>query len=123
MTRMTAGIPRGLQALEDDGAWGVRVLLEQFADERLERIELAGARTADRRRHGSRKILFHGAGGQAELAGDAAHRPMLAAGETMNFVDLLKVQHGCGYKPARGAAPEGCCWQDAGGIGTGWTGD
>ena len=120
---MTAGIARGLQALEDDGARGVRVLLEQFAHERLEGIELAGARTADGRRHGSREILFHGAGGQAELLGDAAYRPMLAAGETMNFVDLLKVQHACGYKPARGAAPEGCCWQDAGGIGTGWTGD
>jgi hypothetical protein len=104
---------RGLQALEDDGAWGVRVLLEQFADEGLEGIELAGARSADRRRYRSYEILFHGAGGQTELTGDAAHRPMLAAGETMNFVDLLKVQHGCGYKPARGTAPEGCCWQDA----------
>jgi len=45
---VTAGIPCGLQALEDDGARGVRVLLEQFAHERLEGIELAGARTADR---------------------------------------------------------------------------
>jgi len=104
-------------------ARGVRVLFEQFADERLEGIELAGARTADRRRHRSHEILFHGAGGQAELAGDAAHRPMLAAGETMNSVDLFKAQHGCGYRPARGAAPEGCCWQDAEGVGTGQAGD
>ena len=87
---VTAGIPDSLQTLENDGARGVRVLLKQFADQRLEGIELAGARTADRRRHGSHAILFHSAGGQVELPGDAAHRPMLAAGEAMNFVDLLK---------------------------------
>jgi len=44
---------------------------------------------------------------------------LIAAGQTMNFVDLVNAQHGCGYKPARGAAPEGCCWQDAGGVATG----
>jgi hypothetical protein len=48
-----------------------------------------------------------------ELAGDAAHRPMLAARETMNFVDLVNLQHACGYKPAAGARPEGCSLQAA----------
>ena len=95
---------------EDDGALGVRMLLEQFADERFEGVEFAGARTTDRRRHGSCEILFHGAGGQVELPGDTAQRPMLAVGETMNS--------------AQGsAAPEGCCRKDGGGIGTGETGE
>ena len=87
------------------GAWGS--CSKQFGDEWLEGIELAGARTVDRRGHGSREIFFDGAGGQVELAGDAAHRPMLAARETMNFVDLVNLQHACGYKPTPGAMTRG----------------
>jgi hypothetical protein len=92
------------------------VLLQEFGDERLEGIEFAGARTVDRGGHRSLEIFFDGAGGQVELAGDAAHRPMLAARKTMNFVDLVNLQHACGYKPASGAMPEGCSLQAAWGA-------
>src|ERR1700739_4239343 len=96
--RMTAGIASRLETLEDDLTWGAGILLEQFGNQRLERIELAGARTMDRHGHGSLQILFHRAGSQVEMTSDAAHRPMLAAGEPVNFIDLVHVQHGSAYK-------------------------
>ena len=111
------GVPAGItgraQALQDDDSRGVRVLFQQFGDERLESIELAGARTMHRQGHGCRQILFNRARGQVELAGDAARRPMLAARETMNFVDLITLEHACGYKLTPGARPEGCSLQAA----------
>jgi hypothetical protein len=51
------------------------------------------------------------------MAGDAAHRPMFAASEPVNFVDLVYVQHAFGYKPVGEVTPEGCCWQEAGDVG------
>ena len=93
------------------GARGV--LLEQICDQGLEGIELARTETADRRRHRSPEVLFHGAGGPMEMTGDAAHRPVLATGEPMDFVNLLRVQHGSGYKPPPPARPEGCSLQAA----------
>jgi hypothetical protein len=54
---VTAGIPRGLQALEDDGARGVRVLLEQFADEWL-RVRRSSSRVADYASLGSVTKLY-----------------------------------------------------------------
>jgi hypothetical protein len=51
-----------------------------------------------------------------ELAGDTTRRPMLAPRETMNFVDLITLEHGCGYKLTPGARPEGCSLQAAGGA-------
>jgi hypothetical protein len=107
------------EALEDDGTGSAGVLLEQISDQGLERIEFAGAGTVGRQRRGSPEILFHGASRQMEMAGDAAHRPMLALGEPMDFIDLVCLQHGSGYKPQPLAKLEGCCWQEAGSTGTG----
>ena len=76
-----------------------------------------------RQGYGCRQILFNRTGGQVELAGDAALRPMLAAREAMNFVDLISLEHGCGYKLTLGARPEGCCWQEAEDVGTEVAGD
>ena len=109
-----AGIASRAQALQDDYPRGVRVLFQQFTDERLESIKLAGARTMHRQGRGCRQILFNRAGSQVELAGDATRRPMLAPRETMNFVDLITLEHDCGYKLTPGARPEGCSLQAAG---------
>ena len=43
--------------------------------------------------HRSLEILFHRAGGQVEMASDPPHRPVLATGEPVNFVDLVNFQH------------------------------
>src|SRR5208337_4389667 len=101
-----AGITRRTQALQDDDPRGLRVLFQEFGDERLESIELAGARTMDRQGRGRCQILFDGAGSQVELAGDATRRPMLAPRETMNFIDLINLEHASGYKLTPGARPE-----------------
>ena len=69
-----------------------------------------------RQGRGCRQILFNRAGSQVELAGDATRRPMLAPRETMNFVDLITLEHGCSYKLTPGARPEGCSLQAAGGA-------
>jgi hypothetical protein len=47
-----------------------------------------------------------------EMAGNAAHRPVLASGQPMDFVNLLSVQHGSGYKPQPPARPEACSLQE-----------
>jgi hypothetical protein len=88
---VAAGITGRLQALENDGAWSAGILLEQFGDPGLERIQLAGAGTVDWQGHGGLEILFHGAGGQVEMASDSPHRPMLSASEPVNFIDLVSV--------------------------------
>jgi hypothetical protein len=48
-----------------------------------------------------------------ELASDAAYRPMLAHRQPVDFVDLVRLQHACGYRPPRGTTPEGCSLQGA----------
>jgi len=40
-----AGITGRLEALVDDRTWGAGILLEQFGDQALERVQLAGAGT------------------------------------------------------------------------------
>jgi len=110
---VAAGITGRLEALEENDARRAGILVEQFGDQGLERIELAGTRTADRQGHGGVEILFHGAGSEVERAGDATHRPMLAASEAVNFIDLVHAQHRSAYKSGREATPEGCSLQEA----------
>jgi len=79
-----------LKALQDDDSRSLQVLLKQISDQRLEGIELARAGTGGRQRHRSPEVLFHGARGQMEMAGNATHRPVLASGEPVNFIDLVR---------------------------------
>jgi hypothetical protein len=76
-----------------------------------------------RQGYGCRQVFFDGAGSEVELAGDATGRPVFAAREAMNFIDLISLEHGCGYKLMPGARPEGCCWQEAEDLGTEVAGD
>jgi hypothetical protein len=83
-----------LEALEDDRTWGAGILLEQFGDQGLEGVQLAGAGAVGRQGHRGLEILFHRAGGQVEMASDLPHGPMLAASQAVNFIDLVHAQHG-----------------------------
>src|SRR5579884_3679471 len=112
---MAARIAGRFQTLQDDDAGGVWVLLEQFGKEGLKRIELARARAADRCGHRRVEILLDGAGVHMELASNAADRPVFASGQPVNFVDLVRLQHGRVYTPGAATSPEGCCWQAGGG--------
>jgi len=108
-----ARVARRLQALEDDATGGAGVLLQQLGKERLEGIKLAGAGPVNGQGHGRVEILLDGARVHVELASDAAYRPMLAHCQPVNFVDRVRLQHGCGYRPPRGTTPEGCSLQEA----------
>lgn len=80
--------------MDDDRTWGSGILLEQFGDQALEGVRLAGAGTVGRQGHQGLEILFHRAGGHVEMASDPPHRPVLATGKPMNFVDVVNFQHG-----------------------------
>lgn len=73
----------------DDRTGGAGILLKQFGDQGLEGIQFAGAGTLNRQGHRSLEILFHRAGGQVEMTSNPPHRPMLAASEPVNFIDLV----------------------------------
>src|SRR5215472_4159393 len=66
-----------------------------------------------RQGHRGLEILFHRAGGQVEMASDPPHRPVLATGKPMNFVDVGQFSTWSAYKSEREAGTEGCCWREA----------
>jgi hypothetical protein len=108
---VAASIAGRLQPLQNDAAGGARVLLQQLGDERLEGIELAGARTMHGRGHRREKILFDRASAQVEMASDATHRPVLTSRQPVHFMDLVGLQHAFAYRPPPETTPEGCSLQ------------
>jgi hypothetical protein len=84
-----------------------RILLQQTGDDRLERIDLAGSRTASRSLNRRVQVLRQGYTCQVQVAGDLAHRPMFTVVQPVSFVRTVDIQHGfvvaqCGGKYQRG---------------------
>ena len=73
-----AGIASRAQALQDDDPRGVRVLFQQFTDERLESIELAGTRTMPGKGAGVARYFLTVRGARWSWRAMRRARPMLA---------------------------------------------
>jgi hypothetical protein len=81
-----------LQSLRNDGGARLRILFEEFVNGALESVQLAGARAAHRRLHGSLQVLLHRARVHLQLARNAPQRPAIGL-QVVNAVDLLDCQH------------------------------
>jgi hypothetical protein len=88
-----AVVSQQFQPLSDHGSVGVRVLLEQFADDRLEWIELAGAIAMSGLRSRGVQILRNGAAADPHMPRDFAQGPFLHKVEAVEFADLIRREH------------------------------
>ncbi len=88
------------QSLQDHHGTGARVLLQQAGYHWFERVDLAGARSTSRGLHGRVDVLPDRSAGQMHVNRDLPYRPMLALVELMDFVDVVRVEHGFGCKAA-----------------------
>jgi hypothetical protein len=114
---LAAVIAQGAQALRDDSGAGSWILLEQFGDNGLERIEFAGAVAACGWRRGCFQVLENGAPADVEMGGDFAHGPLLDTMEAVQVVDLIGGEHEhFGYTGSSGSRPRRCSFQDPAGA-------
>src|SRR3974390_914693 len=77
------------KTLQDDHRTGARVFLQQAGDGRLERIDLAGSRTASWSLNRRVQVLPQGFTCQVQVAGDLAHGPMFTVVQPVNFVKAV----------------------------------
>jgi hypothetical protein len=82
------------QSLENHDGTGVGVLLQQFTDGGVKRLQLAGSLRPGTRLRRLDEIFGHCAPVQVQVARDLSQRPLLVPVKAVNFVDLLVAQHG-----------------------------
>jgi hypothetical protein len=82
------------QSLKNHDGAGFGILLQQFTDGGVKRLQFAGPLWPGTRLRGLDEILGHRAPVQVQVAGDLSQRPFLAPMEPVNLVDLFVAQHG-----------------------------
>ena len=84
------------QSLENHDGTGVGVLLQQFTDGGVKRLQLAGALGPGTWLRRLDQIFGHRAPVQVQVTGDLSQRPLLVPVKAVNLVDLFVAQHGWG---------------------------
>ena len=84
------------QPLQNHDCAGVGILLQQFTDGGMKRLQLAGSLQPGTWLRRLDEIFGYGAPVQVQVAGDLSQRPFLVPVKVVNLVDLFVAQHGGG---------------------------
>src|SRR6266566_357742 len=84
------------QSLKNHHRTGGGILLQQFTDGGVKRLQFAGSLRLGTGLRRLAEVFGYGAPVQVQVAGDLSQRPLLVPVEIVNLVDLFVAQHGGG---------------------------